>query len=510
MNKYDRQIRIWGDYGQQCLETSNVCIIGVTAANCEALKGLILPGLGSFTIVDSKKSLEAYSLSNFFYHHNENLTKSECVLESLQNLNTSSLGCTAEYEVVISDVNKYTLFIVADGELAEDKFEELAEQLWNAEVPMLLVFSRNNVGAIIPLFQEMCVIDAHVDFDLKGLCLYKPFETLNDMCKQTFTDNEDVKVIPWPLLVLHYSSANSDVCERLNSVCESLINTDANECRNFQEAIKYAKRSLENPLQHDKLACMFNYIENKLININKAANSQIAIRNRMFWIIFGGLKRFVADEAFRMPVNPQLPDMHSNTSLFTMLKTVYRDQAAKDLQRLIEICQSLLPDAEINLTLLKIISANCSSTTVVRGRSYRQIKEIALKNEDANPPLCAIISRHLFNARWNRNPVYTDNPSDHSFTLSEYKKLPAILKLDKIQRYQKIKGRDGDITKINNMHLNNVVDCILDGSDNNLAPVTNWIGNAVAHEAIKIITGQYIISPKILIFDGHLMKIETF
>nr|CAI5842278.1 unnamed protein product [Callosobruchus analis] len=53
--KYDRQLRLWGDHGQKLLENSKVCLINATALGTEVLKSLVLPGIGSFTIVDGEK-----------------------------------------------------------------------------------------------------------------------------------------------------------------------------------------------------------------------------------------------------------------------------------------------------------------------------------------------------------------------------------------------------------------------------------------------------------------------
>ena len=36
------------------LEVSNICLVNATALGCEILKGLVLPGIGGFTIADSK------------------------------------------------------------------------------------------------------------------------------------------------------------------------------------------------------------------------------------------------------------------------------------------------------------------------------------------------------------------------------------------------------------------------------------------------------------------------
>jgi amyloid beta precursor protein binding protein 1 len=50
--QYDRQLRLWGDHGQKALESGRVCLIGANALGTEILKDLVLPGLGSFTIID--------------------------------------------------------------------------------------------------------------------------------------------------------------------------------------------------------------------------------------------------------------------------------------------------------------------------------------------------------------------------------------------------------------------------------------------------------------------------
>lgn len=49
---------MWGDHGQKLLEKSKVCLINATGLGTEILKSLILPGIGSFTIVDGEKVAE--------------------------------------------------------------------------------------------------------------------------------------------------------------------------------------------------------------------------------------------------------------------------------------------------------------------------------------------------------------------------------------------------------------------------------------------------------------------
>jgi amyloid beta precursor protein binding protein 1 len=51
-DKYDRQLRLWGANGQRKLMHSNILLIKADSVGTEALKNLVLPGIGSFTILD--------------------------------------------------------------------------------------------------------------------------------------------------------------------------------------------------------------------------------------------------------------------------------------------------------------------------------------------------------------------------------------------------------------------------------------------------------------------------
>lgn len=64
--KFDRQLRLWGTLGQTYLEESHVALIGATPLGSEMLKNLILPNIGSFTIIDDSNITESDTSSNFF------------------------------------------------------------------------------------------------------------------------------------------------------------------------------------------------------------------------------------------------------------------------------------------------------------------------------------------------------------------------------------------------------------------------------------------------------------
>lgn len=67
--KYDRQLRLWAASGQKSLEEAKILLLlnsdsGVVGF--ETLKNLILPGVGSFTIVDDRRVSEEDLGVNFF------------------------------------------------------------------------------------------------------------------------------------------------------------------------------------------------------------------------------------------------------------------------------------------------------------------------------------------------------------------------------------------------------------------------------------------------------------
>lgn len=66
--KYDRQLRLWAASGQEALEKAHILLLnsGSGVVGIEALKNLILPGTGTFTIVDEATVSEEDLGVNFF------------------------------------------------------------------------------------------------------------------------------------------------------------------------------------------------------------------------------------------------------------------------------------------------------------------------------------------------------------------------------------------------------------------------------------------------------------
>uniref|UniRef100_A0A8D8IBP2 Nedd8-activating enzyme E1 regulatory subunit n=1 Tax=Culex pipiens TaxID=7175 RepID=A0A8D8IBP2_CULPI len=91
--KYDRQIRLWGEHGQTLLENAQICLINATALGTEILKGVVLPGIGGFTIVDSGLVTEEDIGCNFFLDSGSvGQSRARSCMQLLQELNPDVNG----------------------------------------------------------------------------------------------------------------------------------------------------------------------------------------------------------------------------------------------------------------------------------------------------------------------------------------------------------------------------------------------------------------------------------
>lgn len=69
ISKYDRQIRLWGAKGQRLLGESKIALLGCSGPGIEAVKNLVLPGVGSVDIWDERKIAVEDLSDSFFYEH---------------------------------------------------------------------------------------------------------------------------------------------------------------------------------------------------------------------------------------------------------------------------------------------------------------------------------------------------------------------------------------------------------------------------------------------------------
>jgi NEDD8-activating enzyme E1 regulatory subunit len=141
--QYDRQLRLWGDHGQRALETGRVCLIGANALGTEILKALVLPGLGSFTIIDHQLVTLADCGSNFFVQPSmTDQSRAHVACELLTQLNPDVHGRYIDKPSIDDLLKQNTLdfsqfHVVITANLPRKTVLQLAEHLWPVKVPLL-------------------------------------------------------------------------------------------------------------------------------------------------------------------------------------------------------------------------------------------------------------------------------------------------------------------------------------------------------------------------------------
>lgn len=124
--RYDRQLRLWGASGQAALEETHILVVnnGSGVTGIEALKNLVLPGIGQFSIVDSALVTEADLGVNFFLE-DESLGKfrAEETVRLLKELNPDVEG------TAIKEVSSGDLQWVVNG------FANAVHSLWRHSLP---------------------------------------------------------------------------------------------------------------------------------------------------------------------------------------------------------------------------------------------------------------------------------------------------------------------------------------------------------------------------------------
>jgi len=142
--QYDRQLRLWGDHGQKALESGNVCLIGANGLGTEILKALVLPGLGSFTIIDHQLVTLADCGSNFFVHPSTiDQPRARVTCEFLKQLNPDVRGTFVDKPSINDLLKQNTLDfsqfnVVITANLSFNTLTTLANHLWPLKVPLLV------------------------------------------------------------------------------------------------------------------------------------------------------------------------------------------------------------------------------------------------------------------------------------------------------------------------------------------------------------------------------------
>lgn len=473
-------LRLWGENGQQALETSHVCLINANVVGTEILKSLVLPGIRAFSIIDDNKITEEDYDSNFFLCTDGSIGQSRAKIATqllLEMNDDVKKGDFVEenFETLLDkNINYFTNFtiVIACGINNEKSLNKLSTALWELNIPLLLVNSIGFLGYIRLQIKEHSILEPHPDNSLEDLRLDDLFPELKKFLDDypSFDSLSRKELTRIPSLVIIYKNLlewrrkfekneneipkvykeKSQLSSIIKNQMEDLkmlkagehlesdepneLNIETSfELENFEEAAK-----LVNKVFYDSHKIPDN-LQTLLLEVDTQTDDCQQI-NSFFWIMMKSLGRYI-QKYNCLPLRGTIPDMNCGSEEYIQLQKLYKSKAKDDIDKLFKIAQKLtkspkvkLVESDIQLFCKNVRYLNVLRTSTIYNELYsdrlRLLAKTRLQNgtdEEGldNDELRFYILMRLidrFYSKHNRFPGQTDDEVESH--ISELKVFP--------------------------------------------------------------------------------------
>ena len=371
--RYDRQLRLWGQHGQEAMEDSSICLINGSATGAETLKNLVLPGIGSFTIVDGAKVSTADLGNNFFLDSTSlGRPRAQCVTEMLQELNEHVAGSFVAEDItqVLSARPEFLLpfSLVIATQLPAAAQREVEAFCDAHKIPLIVVHTYGFLGYLKLNLGEHQVIESHPEHPFPDLRVLHPFPALRQLIDTSYADltalsNAAFSHTPWVVLLIkavdQWKAANGGALptaykqkKEVRAIVESYRRVGVQADQNIDEALSAVNTALNTPAPPSSVKALLGDARGQLSALvaeNAAAASQLAGSDTApsgaasgtagsrktqlaFWLKAAATERFVNGEGGGfLPLVGTLPDMTADTQTYVQLQQMYAQQAAADI-----------------------------------------------------------------------------------------------------------------------------------------------------------------------------------
>uniref|UniRef100_A0A3B4TUB0 NEDD8-activating enzyme E1 regulatory subunit n=1 Tax=Seriola dumerili TaxID=41447 RepID=A0A3B4TUB0_SERDU len=458
--KYDRQLRLWGDHGQETLENAHVCLINATATGTEILKNLVLPGIGAFTIVD---------------------------------------GHTVSGE----DVGNNTCL-------------RLGSVLWSASVPFLVCKTYGLIGYMRLVLREHTVIESHPDNALEDLRLDQPFGEFKNHIQSYDLDSmekKDHSHTPWVIILAKYlekwlSEHNGQPPKNYKEkeafrqfIREGILKNEngvPEDEENFEEAIKNVNTAL-NPTK------IPNTVED-LFNSEQCNN--ITSQSAAFWVMLRAVKEFVHNEGSgSLPVRGTIPDMIADSQKFISLQNVYREKAMQDASAVSKHVECLMQSVgKVCCNPMSLLN-NCKNASFLRVVHCRSLAEEygvdSVNKDEITSCMDSPDSEMVF---------YLMLRAVDRF-YQQHSRYPGVYNYQVEEDISKLKLCVNSLLQEYSLNINIKDDYIHEFCRYGAAEphtVAAFLGGSAAQEAIKIISHQFVPFSNTFIYNAMSQTSATF
>lgn len=329
MNRYDRQLRLWGSEGQKLISESHICLVGPeTMLLQECFKNLALLGTSKFSWVRSNTD-----------GPREDLFYSDLDTE-LSPLNPAGVEISKFWLVDSSKKlhecqfwAQFSVIMIVSEHRVSSAILHSMEQ---SRVPVIPLFSSGVCGYVyIRTTEPHLIIDTHPDYQVPLLHLGNPWPELSQfLSKFKLMYTSALNCAQLPYVVLLYNALQRMKMEDLDvttkNVRETLEkwylgedNPDGAFDLNYDEAVRFAHLCSVTDADTKTRLCKLAR-ELRPVNFTNSYNRDIST-------MISALDDYVAIY-FSVMVTPGLPDMESSNAIYRALESVYLAKARSDGQ----------------------------------------------------------------------------------------------------------------------------------------------------------------------------------
>jgi amyloid beta precursor protein binding protein 1 len=514
--KYDRQLRLWGEDGQARLEKAHVCLINGGATGSETLKNLVLPGIGAFTIVDGKKVGPEDLGNNFFLDaQSQGHSRAVRVTELLRELNDRVKGYSVDEDPVALINTKLEFFdtftIVVACDMPEGALRKLAAHLYERNIPLVIPRSYGFIGYLRIATPEHTIIESKPDNPTDDLRIFSPFAELQayaDSVQLEGMDSAHHSHVPYVVILIKAlnkwrsehdgkapeTRADKDAFKKLITS----MSFDISKEENFAEAHKAALKAWTPPSIPDDVQT--------ILRDEKASGSIPAREAKVdeFWVLATALREFVEHEGKGdLPLSGAIPDMASDTTGYIAVQRLYHEKAASDIAaisgRVEDILTKLGRPSSISPDTIKKFCKNARFLKVLRYRSLEQeytpetaqVSKLASELEAPENNLSYYVLLRAvdrFYATHNRYPGFFDDKLELETDIATLKSFVNSVLSELSLPASSVKDEP-----IHEM-------CRFGASE--MHNIAAFIGGVASQEIIKLITHQYTPLNNSFIFNG--------
>ncbi|KAH3760400.1 NEDD8-activating enzyme E1 regulatory subunit [Pelomyxa schiedti] len=502
--KYDRQIRLWGEEAQGRLEGAHICLLNGSAVGTEVLKNLVLPGVGAFTVVDGCKVTPADIGSNFFTAPScIGKSRALVVTELLQELNSRVRGYSVEEEPLTFIERTPTFFeqftVVVAAQIPEESLLDFySTVLLPRHIPLILVRSYGLIGFTKIVTEEHTVVQTHPDNPTLDLRIANPWPALQEFIRSfrmETLDSAQHSHVPYIVILAQH-------LQRWREMHSNAVPANSAEKDQFKQGILKAARDYQDELNFQEAhasayrAWATTSIPSDVRQIFADPKcSPTSSEVSEFWIVSKALKEFVDSEG-TLPLIGSVPDLTTTTDHFVTLQKLYQEKAEQDAQTVAKHVDSLLESLgplrgklRIPLDTVRIYCKNAYNLKVLRYRlGNEDFSHLGQIDDSCSSILwyCGLHAVDSFSSKFHRLPGAFDDQIE-----ADIGELRKCFNLVLGERGLKAGQPTDDIL----YEL-----CRYGGSE--LHTVSAFIGGVAAQELVKVVTRHFVPLSGIFLYNG--------